>query len=661
LYNAQCGQSFVTTQLSVEVLTPPIIQWDIEDSAFCVNDGLQPIASALPAGGTYEGVLVNDNYIDPSQHAPGTYGILYTYQDEQGCSSTLQKNITINALPVVGLELGLSQACIPAVSTSIDFFPNPENSIVSSEGLVIDLDNNQFEIPLNSGLYSIHLGYTDEHGCFAETISSFEVLDTIPIDWVVDLGTFCMDESEVVINTPTPIGGTFSPYVVVIDSLQIDGVAAGNHTLIYQITNNNGCVSSRSAEFQVQEIVISWTDSLLAGCVAGDPIPLGSPIPLGGVFSGSGVNGSMFYPSQTGVGYYPVSYTYSDALTGCSASIEQYVQVYEEPIVNFVLTDHDLCEDQGPVSLSEGLPTGGIYSGDGVSYLGIDAAFVQPTALTVGEHVVVYTYTDDAGCSASVEEHFLIHPTPILTWADDLGTFCTNDDWVEIPAPSPPGGVFGPDIISGGMMHVEGLAPDQYFVQYVYVDAFGCGSYVKSPYTIADTIALTWTSPDPLEPNNGFSVCGNLTETMQLDLNTWISPSNAQVWLNGNALENNLWQWNEFFEEGLYNMTLQMEDPETGCISSLTQDFLLMQCTTVNKTDQQVVDCWSDGKNGLHVSSPMRGHIMVYNALGQLLLQSNIQTGQQDFQITTAASILYVSIDLQDGTREIYKVSMGLH
>jgi hypothetical protein len=660
LYNAQCGQSFATTQLSIEVLTPPVIVWDIEDSSFCVNDGLQPIVLALPAGGTYEGVLLNDNFIDPSQHAPGAYVILYTYQDEQGCASTLQKNITIQALPVVNLELDLSQACIPAVSTSINFFPTPENSFISSENLIIDNDNNQFEIPLNSGPYAIHLGYTDEHGCYAETISSFEVLDTVAIEWVVDLGTFCINQSEVMINAPLPVGGIFSPYAVAMDSLQIDGIPNGNHTLNYQITNSNGCVSSRSAEFQVQEIVITWTDSLLAGCVAGEPIPFGDPNPEGGIFSGPGVNGSMFYPAQTGVGFYPVSYTYSDALTGCSASIVQYVQVYEEPVLNFVMTDHDLCEDQGPVSLSEGVPVDGTYSGDGVEYLGIDAAFVQPADLTVGEHVVTYTYTDDAGCSASVEEHFWIHPTPILTWPDSLGIFCTNDDWVEIPAPSPQGGVFGPDIISGDLMHIEGLAPDQYFVQYVYVDDYGCGSYVNSSFTIADTLALAWTSQDPLEPNDGFSICGNFTENLQLDLNTWISPANGQVWLNGNVLENNLWQWNEFFEEGLYNLTLQMEDPETGCLSSLTQEFLLMYCTSITKPDEQTITCWSDSKNTLQVASPMQGYITVYNALGQLLHQSSLRAGQQALQFSTAASFLYVSVELQDGSQEIFKVAMGL-
>ncbi|MBP7850582.1 MAG: right-handed parallel beta-helix repeat-containing protein [Lentimicrobiaceae bacterium] len=57
------------------------------------------------------------------------------------------------------------------------------------------------------------------------------------------------------------------------------------------------------------------------------PFLLTNGLPVGGIYSGPGVSNGMFYPALTGAGYFMLTYTYVDSVSGCqnTAHVIQYV------------------------------------------------------------------------------------------------------------------------------------------------------------------------------------------------------------------------------------------------------------------------------------------------------------------------------------------------
>ena len=87
-------------------------------------------------------------------------------------------------------------------------------------------------------------------------------------------------------------------------------------------------------------------------------------LPSGGIYNGTGVVSGMFDPSISGAGIIPVSYLYTDG-NGCSGSAASSIEVLQAPVVTLSLIN-SICENERPVILSGGSPSGGNYTGSGV-------------------------------------------------------------------------------------------------------------------------------------------------------------------------------------------------------------------------------------------------------------------------------------------------------
>ncbi|MDO8365422.1 MAG: HYR domain-containing protein, partial [Saprospiraceae bacterium] len=79
-------------------------------------------------------------------------------------------------------------------------------------------------------------------------------------------------------------------------------------------------------------------------------------------------------------------------VNGCTSTCEMVVTVNANPVVTCP-ADFSTCLDNNPITLTGGLPTGGVYSGTGVS----GGEFIPMNAGT-GAHTITYTYTDGNGC-----------------------------------------------------------------------------------------------------------------------------------------------------------------------------------------------------------------------------------------------------------------------
>jgi hypothetical protein len=154
--------------------------------------------------------------------------------------------------------------------------------------------------------------------------------------------------------------------------------------------------------FAALTIVVSFTAPADLCIDAGVQAGLSGGIPTGGVYSGSGVtddgNGITysFDPAAAGVGVHTITYT----LAGNMASDD--VEVFALPAVTFTALA-DLCIDAGvQAGLGGGTPTGGVYSGSGVTDDGNGITYsFDPATAGVGTHTLTYTFTDTNGAAAT--------------------------------------------------------------------------------------------------------------------------------------------------------------------------------------------------------------------------------------------------------------------
>jgi len=103
-------------------------------------------------------------------------------------------------------------------------------------------------------------------------------------------------------------------------------------------------------------------------------------------------------------GSYDVTLTVHDGVATTNTEMVDYIAVSTYP--NTTLDPFDMaCVNWIELELTGGSPEGGVYSGDFVE----DGIF-HPAEAGIGEHVIVYSYTNEAGCEATAEETILVDP-----------------------------------------------------------------------------------------------------------------------------------------------------------------------------------------------------------------------------------------------------------
>jgi uncharacterized repeat protein (TIGR03803 family) len=97
---------------------------------------------------------------------------------------------------------------------------------------------------------------------------------------------------------------------------------------------------------------------------------------------------------------------------GCSGMDDVQVNINPLPAVSFVLLtmNDSICIDGSTFSLNGGLPSGGIYSGNGV----VSGNNFNPSSAAAGNHEITYTYVDGNGCSNSDSQEIVVLANPIV-------------------------------------------------------------------------------------------------------------------------------------------------------------------------------------------------------------------------------------------------------
>eukprot|EP00903_Cladosiphon_okamuranus_P000764 g762.t1 len=272
------------------------------------------------------------------------------------------------------------------------------------------------------------------------------------------LADLCLDAGlQTGLAGGNPLGGVYSGPGAIDDgngmTYSFDPAVAGVgvHTITYMV---NGLSASDDVEVLANGMA-SFTAPADLCIDAGTLTNQGGGLPAGGTYSGPGVtdNGDGTYdfnPAIAGLGIHTITYTSAQgcsgmatddievlAACGCPAGTTNYFFCYDNNEVDVVAFEvcptagsfaratinqgtidafgDDLTVYQGPMGsgtgtgvqagLGGGTPTGGVYSGSGVTDDGNGMTYsFDPAAAGVGVHTITYTNTDGNGCVASASD-----------------------------------------------------------------------------------------------------------------------------------------------------------------------------------------------------------------------------------------------------------------
>lgn len=371
--------------------------------------------------------LLNPSSANPTVNTIVTTTYCVTVTDSVGCSSSACQAVNINTPLVVDAGPDKTISGCPNASVVLGGYPpvrggsgNYSYSWTPATGLDSAQTAHPHVMSLSTAtVYTLVV--TDRvTGCS----SSDQVLVSVsPSTLTVNAGankTLCYnDHNGIQIGgIPSASGGVgpytykWTPSAGLSDSSGANPIALPSATTVYtlSVTDALGCAFTDTMVVTiVPRVAVSIVGLNSKYCVnAGNVTLVGSP--SGGTFSGPGVAGNTFEPSQIGVGTWCIRYTRTAPETGCVSDTVVCVTVDSLPVLKVTGYSSSYCHFDSAVTLV-GAPAGGTFSGAGIA-----GNMFYPANATVGNNIITYTYTDTLfGCSNSTQFTINVKSVPSLT------------------------------------------------------------------------------------------------------------------------------------------------------------------------------------------------------------------------------------------------------
>ncbi|MER2999000.1 PKD domain-containing protein [Pontibacter populi] len=396
---------------------------------------------------------------DHTYAAPGTYTVKLTVTTNAGCQTIVSKNVVINPLPEVKVEL--PDICIRDEAQFVNLSTIASGSIVKYEWDFGDGNKSTLKNPKHrytaEGVYNVTLTAYSDRGCSETIETEYIVSGAYPVA-KFSASDFCQrsevqfkDESEVafgrIVRWEWDFGdGTTSAeqhpkhnytktgtYTVTLTAYS--GIVCGN-TTTQTITIN----ANPDAVFTTSNICLSEA----ATFINSSSVAEGSIVSYSWDF-GDGSKSTLAQPTYN----YKQAGTYTVTLTattenGCQNIQQKQIVVYPLPKAQFTLaptciSDVVRLRDESTVS-SGNIATWSWTFGDGSA-----SSLQHPTHQYAksGIYTVKLIVTTDMGCTNVVEKQIKIVPLPIAQAGPDQIPVCgTTSTRLQANNPSPAKGTW---------------------------------------------------------------------------------------------------------------------------------------------------------------------------------------------------------------------------
>ncbi|KAK6024175.1 hypothetical protein OSTOST_10020 [Ostertagia ostertagi] len=260
--------------------------------------------------------------------------------------------------------------------------------------------------------------------------------------------------------------------------------STGIDTVIYTVTNANGCFQSAKMQINIVGIPAAFNNLSGPGSVcAGKTIQLSNGLfgVSGGTWStqSGGVKSTI---NTTGL-VLPVTAGTIDTVryivtnsAGCADTAYKIINVGASPVVSNILGVDSICAHTA-TSLTNATPNG-IWSSGNTSIATIDLNGMV-TGLSQGIVTINYTVTNAVGCSASVSKNIYVKAAPAVNSITGATSICVNG--TSQYNNSTPGGLWTTasngsigSINASGMLTAHATGTDT--IRYSVVNSTGCAS-----------------------------------------------------------------------------------------------------------------------------------------------------------------------------------------
>jgi len=449
----------------IEVVGPPVVSLSLTTATACNNNSTLALAGGIPTGGTYSGTGVTGTNFDPSNAGVGVHTITYTYVDGNGCENTATDDIAVYSTTTASLNLPSTTDCIANSTYALDG-GTPSGGTFSGPGVT---GNNFDASTAGIGVHAISYSFTNANGCEDIATEDIEVFASPTATLSLANTNDCVVNSNLVLSGGSPAGGTYSGPGVSGTNFSATAAGIGTHTITYTYTDANGCSATATDDIVVYDTpTVGLALPSTTDCLANTAFALSGGTPSGGTFSGPGVTGTNFDASAAGIGIHAITYVYTDG-NGCENTATENIQVFGNPTVSLTLSNDSDCEANTTLALAGGMPSGGTYSGPGVTGTNFDA-----TAAGLGAHTITYTYTDGNGCENTATDEIVVHSLTTVSLTLTPDDICEDEPGMNLTGGIPSGGTFSGPGVSGTWFDVNVAGVGNHTITYTYTDPAGC-------------------------------------------------------------------------------------------------------------------------------------------------------------------------------------------
>ncbi len=319
--------------------------------------------------------------------------------------------------------------------------------------------------------------------------------------------------------------------------------------------------------------------------------------------------------------------------------------IYQPPILSLKFKTDTLCEKAASITLEGGSPSGGTYSGAGVTGTTFD-----PKIAGTGDIPITYSYTDAHGCSNSITKNIFISKDPTVTLVLPKDTLCETGSPVTLSGGNPLAGSYSGVGVKNGVFDPQSAGIGEFLITYNYADLHSCTNTASQKIAVVASPVVSLKLPvdticdnaDQLMLSGGSPVGGTYSGTGVIAKNGSFNPA-----LSG---------------KGTFLITYFFSDGNS-CANTASQNITVRSCSVnevIAPVANDAIRVFSESNTGniIIFFSSVAQHSVdadfdLYNAIGGKVYSARLSAPRTEVPLHLASGIYFHRI------RSAGKVSTG--
>lgn len=484
------------------------------------------------------------------------------------------------------------------------------------DGLIIPNETNNSITASQGGVYT--LNYTNINGCSSTSPQGLTVT-LLPLDdagFSYPSNTVCLGSQNTI--PTTAVSGVFlanSSDLVFTNATtgEIDVINSLEGTYQITFTSNATCPNTSTQTFSISPSLnasFSYPNTTYCKNENNPQIVLASGAGIGVFSSTNGISlnsqtGEINLSTST-----PGSYTITNTIAASGTCLQASASF------NLTINGTDVifpqvgtvCQSAAPFNLVA-IPSGGTFSGNGVSNNQFDPSQVQ------GNSMVTYMYVDVNNCMNMQSQMIIVEANPVVTFGS-YNPLCANDSPIVLASGSPIGGNYSGIGVSNnqfnpgqGQIGVNNLV-------YTYTTANGCSGTANGSILVKANPNVTFGAVGPFcVYNNTFPI-------------TNVSPSGGTFIGQGMSSPNNF----NPSTAGIGTHSIVYTVTQNGCSSSANQSIEVQECAGLNELSVTFKAYPNPTHSVLFIDAESELEVTIYSLDGRKLMEG-IKTDSPHFML----------------------------